>query len=112
VLSNNEKQKHTLARCDRCHDKYKQLQEEFPLKPTYIPPQVLTVDTVALQRQGVKPFTRNALSCLDNIYRQQVSTTFTEAVAKTRASGLEKRRTKYEKKKGKGRSADCLRLSD
>ena len=107
VLSNDEKQKHTLARCDRCHDKYKQLQEEFPLKPTYIPPQVLTVDTVALQRQGVKPFTRNALSCLDNIYRQQVSTTFTEAVAKTRASGLERGEQSMKRKRKSDKFRGC-----
>ena len=75
-LSNSERQKHTLAQCNQYYDKYKHLQEIFPLKPTYIPPPVLMVDTAALQRQGVKPFTRNALSCLDNVYEQQVGTTF------------------------------------
>ena len=100
-LERSERQKHTLARCNRCYDKYKHLQEIFPLKPTYIPPPVLTVNTTALQRQGVKPFTRNALSCLDNVYKQQVGTTFTEATVKIRASGLERRRTKHEKRKEK-----------
>ena len=75
-LSNSERQKHTLAQCNQYYDKYKHLQEIFPLKPTYIPPPVLMVDTAALQRQGVKLFIRNALSCLDNVYEQQVGTTF------------------------------------
>ena len=58
------------------------------------------VDTAALQRQGVKPFTRNALSCLDNVYEQQVGTTFTDAAVKIHGSGL-KEGNKTQKKEGK-----------
>ena len=67
----------------------------------FTPPRVVMIDTTALQRQGMKSFTRNALSCLDNTYEQQVGKTFTDTAVKTSGSGLERKRTKYEKKKEK-----------
>ena len=57
----------------------------------------MMVDTAMLQHQGVKPFTRNALSCLYNVYEHQVGTTFTDAAVKIHGSGLERRKTKQKR---------------
>ncbi len=73
-----EKHQHTYGHCSKCHDKYESLQIAFPVKPTYYPPSNVTIDCSALERQGVKQFTRKALTTLDNIYQTEVGMSFTE----------------------------------
>ena len=100
-LTNIEKQQHTLGNCRRCFELYQIYQQCFPLKPTYQPTPAVCVDRKALQQQGTKKFTRKALSELNKIYAEETNTSFTDALIVDGSIGLERKKSKYEKKKEK-----------
>ena len=52
-LTPTEKDQHSLSKCRRCYEQYKEHQMSFPLKPRYEPKPVVTIDLEALQQQGV-----------------------------------------------------------
>ena len=85
------------ANCARCAELHSNRQSSFPLKPQYIPRPLVVLDQNALQRQGVKKFTSSVLMELNKVYELEVGSSFTDAVAETKSSGLEKKRSKSEK---------------
>lgn len=100
-LPNLEKNRHTLSKCTRCFELYKEHQSFFPLKPTYQPEQVVMVNKDALQRQGIKKFTTNALSELNRACTNEAGTSFTDALLQTKSASLERKKTSNEKRKEK-----------
>ena len=91
-LANTEKQCHTLGGCTRCSELHHKYQECFHLKPVYQAASAVSIDREPLHRQGIKTFTRKALSELNRIYEEEASTSFTNALVKDRSIGLERRR--------------------
>ena len=61
-LSADERKKHSLGKCAGCFELHKESQHSFPLKPTYEHKAIVTLDTDALQRLGVKKFTTSVLT--------------------------------------------------
>ena len=102
-LPTMEKHRHTLSNCDRCYECHKQYQCYFPLKPIYQSKPLEQIDTQALQRQGVKKFTTTVLSELNTVYVDKTSKSFTDALVATKSAGLEKKKSKNEKRKQKGK---------
>lgn len=101
-LPDSEKKEHRLSNCTQCFELHEELQASFPLKPVHRPEQpIVTVHTDALQRQGVKAFTTNLLAELDRVYNSEANTSFTDALLKTKTSGLERKKTKEQKRKEK-----------
>ena len=100
-LPNAEKNMHTLSRCDKCTELHYSYQRAFPLKPVYehTSLSLVQLDREALHRQGVKKFTTKVLSEINNIYHEEVGTSFCEAVTLDKTSGLKKKKTAYEKKR-------------
>ena len=96
-----EKHRHTLSNCDRCYECYKEHQHYSPLKPIYKSKPLVQIDAHALQRQGVKRFTTNVLSQLNTVYVAETSKSFTDALVATKSAGLEKKKSKSEKRKAK-----------
>jgi hypothetical protein len=101
ALPTREKRKHTLSKCSRCYEMHEEQQQFFPLKPSYQPEPVLTVNPVALQQQGLKTFTSNVVTELNRIYEEEESTSFTDALLKTKSLELERKKTFNEKRKEK-----------
>ena len=66
-----ENNRHTLSHCTRCFECHEQ----------------------------VKKFTANVLSELNRVYRDEASTSFTDSLLKTKSVGLERKKSKIEKKK-------------
>ena len=101
-LPNAEKSKHTLGNCNRCYELHEDYQRSFPLKPMYEPQTpVVTIDPGALQSQGVQKFTLNVLRELDRVFTNEASTSFTDALVRTKSLRLDRRKTKTEKRKEK-----------
>lgn len=100
-LPNSEKKQHRLGNCTRCFELYDDLQSAFPLKPIYRPETVVSLDRNAMQQQGVKKFTSNVLLELNRVYENEASTSFTEALIKTKSAGVEKKKTQNEKRREK-----------
>lgn len=102
-LPNAEKEQHTLSNCKRCFELHFEHQSAFPLKPLYQAEPVVTLNCDALQRQGLKEFTTNVLSELNIAYTNEASTSFTDALLKTKSIGLEKRKSQNEKRRERRR---------
>lgn len=98
-LSVAERKEHSLSNCIRCFEKYYDCQHSFPLKPMFTHKPPVVVDQDALQRQGIKKFTCNVLTELNWAYELETSTSFSDAVAATRSSCLQKKLTPEEKRK-------------
>lgn len=96
-----EKSQHTLGRCNRCYEIHKELQGSYPLKPFYQAQPVVEVNTDFLKQQGVKKFTTNVLAELNRVYVNEGGPSFTDALVTTKSSGLERKKTSYEKRKEK-----------
>ena len=71
------------------------------MKPIYQPTPAISIDRNALRQQGIRKFTSKALSELNTIYEEEAGTSFTDALARDRSIGLERKKTPYEKKKEK-----------
>ena len=85
----------------------------FPLKPFYrhkpVDP-VVTVNQDAIQRLGVKKFTTGVLTELNRVYEVEASTSFTDALVKTKSSGLEKKSVRRKRgRKGSRYKGNSLR---
>ena len=93
-----ERRQHSLSRCVRCYELHKDSQQSFPLKPTYHPKPLVSVDHDAMQRLGLKKFTTGVLAELNRVYDMEASTSFTDALVKTKSSGLEKKKSQKDKK--------------
>ena len=102
-LANEEKSKHSLGSCQRCFDLHSECQSAFPLKPKFQPEPVVTIDHEALQRQGFKKFATNVMTELDRVFRDNGSTSFADVIDQTRSIGLEKRKSRNEKRKERRR---------
>ena len=89
-------QKHSLGKCAGCFELHKESQHSFPLKPTYEHKAIVTLDTDALQRLGVKKFTTSVLTELNRVYEVEASTSFSEAVVTMKGSGLQRKKTQKE----------------
>ena len=94
-------EEHSLANCATCFELHKDSQQSFPLKPTYHHKAIVTVDTDALQRLGVKKFTTGVLTELNRVYEVEASTSFTDALVRTKSSGIAKKKSQNEKRKEK-----------
>ena len=53
---------------------------------------MVPVNQDALQRLGVKKFTTGVLTELNKVYEAEASTSFTDALVRTKSSGLEKKK--------------------
>ena len=95
-LSADESKKHSLGKCAGCFELHKESQHSYPLKPTYEHKAIVTLDTDALQRLGVKKFTTSVLTELNRVYEVEASTSFSEAVVTMKGSGLQRKKTQKE----------------
>ena len=75
------------------------MQESFPLKPFYQPKPKVIIDHEALQTLGVKRFTSGLISELNQMYEDEASTSFTDALVQSKSSGLERKKSRNEKRK-------------
>ena len=100
-LSLEEKKKHSLSSCDRCFELHRDMQESFPLKPFYQPKPKVIIDHEALQTLGVKRFTSGLISELNQMYEDEASTSFTDALVQSKSSGLERKKSRNERRKEK-----------
>lgn len=94
-----ERKEHSLSNCIRCFEKHFDSQRSFPLKPMFTHKPLVTVDQDSLQRQGIKKFTGNVLTELNQTYELEAGTSFTDAIAATRSSNLQKKPTPEDKRK-------------
>lgn len=91
----SEKNEHTLSKCSRCFEQYKECQASFPLKLCYESKNpVINIDWAA---QGLKQFTDTVVSELNDLYKTESTTSFTNALLKNTGLRLEQKKTSTEK---------------
>lgn len=105
-LASSEKSKHTLNKCVRCFEMHQIHQQYFPLKPQYHPQPGIQVDTTQLADQGVKTFTTSTVAELNRVYNSEASCSFVKALLKEKSLGLERKKTRTERRRE--RRSSCI----
>jgi len=103
-MSLEEKQKHSLSKCNACAIEHSDLQNSFPGLPCYEPeieqPKLIEINLPCSSTSGLKEsdVTRQVLDELDNTYQSTFNRTFSESVSKY-SKVLVRKETPVEKKR-------------
>ena len=100
-LSSDQKQKHSLSKCEACFVQFLQYQKLFPLKPLFEPESLLHIDMHDVERLKEKEFVKLALQELDKICSENFNKSFKDGLLKHAKAGIQKRPTPTERKREK-----------
>ena len=100
-LTNSEKEKHTLAFCGACFNSYQTLQECFPGKPVFFPPEpMISLPDTPCTIRAEKNMTRKVLGELNSFWEEKYNHSFTSELPRNAPeAGLAPKVTSKERKK-------------
>ena len=96
-LSEEEKNKHTISRCDECFLEHRALQEAFPTKTVYTPQSVAvlekelkaTVSSLMATQSTPRSFGTSITNTLDPLCRSSLGTPLSKVLANTPGTSLQ-----------------------
>ena len=96
-MTKDQKDEHTLQKCNACLKSHKELQMAFPQGP-YHDVQLISINTKALNTIGKKEATRMVLHEMNSTFSETFKTSFSESLVKCGEPGLQRKVSQGEKK--------------